>query len=300
MKKTFEDIINEMIALKESNADLSGLTSTSKSSVWRQLLQVIAFMIFNFQEACNLHLKEIEEKIANQKIPNLYWYRGLAFKFQYGFELISETDQFKTTYEENGEIIEATPEKIEQSKIIKYCAVTRSKGVDNKIRISMKIAGENTDDILPDEKVLAFGDYIEKVQATGDTVVIVNFLPDILKVSFKVAIDPLVLSTTGMSKITGLFPVQDTIKKFLLNTPFNGELSVQSLREAIKATEGVRDLQELNVLSKWIDATVGGYGNYQPITISRIPKSGRFTIKDEMTGQEDWSGITYFNYQPEA
>ncbi len=92
-----------------------------------------------------------------------------------------------------------------------------------------------------------------------------------------------------MSIVSGKFPVQDTINRFLLNLPFNGELSVQTLLEAIKATEGVNDLDELNVQSKWIEPGSGGYGLFQPITISRIPKSGRFKI-------EDWSGITYINY----
>ena len=281
-----------MLGAKESNSDLSGLTSTSKTAVWLQILQTVAFIIFNFQEACRLFLKEIEGKIASQKIPNLMWYRGLALKFQYGFDLLPESDQFSTTFEDNGVIVEATPEQIEASKIIKYCAVTRNKGTDGRIKISMKIAGQNVDEILEDEKTLAFKDYIEGVQAAGDDIVIVNFLPDILKLEIKVAIDSLILNNNGMSIITGKYPVQETVQRFLLNTPFNGELSVQSLREAIKATEGVKDLQELNVQSKWIDPSVGGYGMFQPITISKIPRSGRFKI-------EDWSGITYFNYTPQ-
>ena len=292
MNKSFQDIINEMLGAKESNSDLSGLTSTSKTAVWLQILQTVAFIIFNFQEACRLFLKEIEGKIASQKIPNLMWYRGLALKFQYGFDLLPESDQFSTTFEDNGVIVEATPEQIEASKIIKYCAVTRNKGTDGRIKISMKIAGQNVDEILEDEKTLAFKDYIEGVQAAGDDIVIVNFLPDILKLEIKVAIDSLILNNNGMSIITGKYPVQETVQRFLLNTPFNGELSVQSLREAIKATEGVKDLQELNVQSKWIDPSVGGYGMFQPITISKIPRSGRFKI-------EDWSGITYFNYTPQ-
>ena len=45
-----------------------------------------------------------------------------------------------------------------------------------------------------------------------------------------------------------------------MNLPFNGELSVQVLREAIKATEGVKDLPELSVQSKWIELeSVTGY-----------------------------------------
>ncbi|TXI87156.1 MAG: nucleotidyltransferase [Chryseobacterium sp.] len=292
MNKTFSEIISDIIGIKNQNGYLQELNSTSKTSVWRNLLETIAFVIFNFQEAANLHLKEIEDKIANQKVPTLKWYRNEALRFQYGFDLLPESDQFSATFEDNGVIVEATPEQIENSKIIKYAAVTKSRSASGKIKISMKIAGENTDEALSDEKALAFKNFIEEIQAAGDDIVIVNYLPDILKLDFKICYDPLLLLDNGRSIITGKFPVKDTIERFLLNLPFNGELSVQVLREAIKATEGVKDLLELSVQSKWIEPGVG-YGLYQPIEISRIPKSGRFKI-------EDWSGITYIDYQPET
>jgi len=290
MNKTLQDIINEMLSAKESSPELSALTSTSKTSIWRQILEVIAFVIFNFQEAVKLHSKEIDDKIATQKVPRLAWYREIGLAFQYGFELLPESDQFSPTYEENGQQIIATTEKIEQSKIIKYCAVTRSKTSNGRVKISMKIAGQNSDEILEDEKALAFKNYIEEIQAAGDDIVIVNFLPDILKLNFKIAIDPLVLTNTGMSVLTATYPVQETIERFLLNLPFDGELSVQRLREAIKATEGVNDLLEENVQSKWINPVLNGYDYFQPIEISRIPKSGRYKI-------EDWTGLNYINYQ---
>ncbi|BFO64131.1 nucleotidyltransferase [Chryseobacterium sp. KCF3-3] len=291
MNKTLLEIVLSIIGLKEQNGYLQELNSTSKASIWRNLLETIAFAIFSFQEAAELHLKEIDEKIANQKVPRLPWYRGLALAFQYGFDWLEEFDRFSTTYEDNGVQVEATPEQVEASKIIKYVAVTRNRSNMGRIVISMKIAGENTDEVLSDEKALAFKKYIEETQCTGDDIVIVNFLPDILKLDIKICYDPLVLLPNGMSIVSGKFPVQNTINRFLLNLPFNGELSVQTLLEAIKATEGVIDLNELSVQSKWIEPGVG-YGQFQPIEISRIPKSGRFKI-------EDWSGVTYINYQPQ-
>lgn len=288
MNKTLLEIIAEIVGIKEQNGYLQQLTSTSKTAVWRNLLESVAYAIFIFGQAADLHMKEVDNKIANQKVPRLPWYRGLALAFQYGFDWLEELDGFSPTYEDNGVQVEATPEQIEASKIIKYVAVTRSRSSTGKIKISMKIAGENTDEVLSDEKALAFKKYIEETQATGDDIVIVNFLPDILKQDIEICYDPLVLLPNGMSIVTGKYPVQDTISRFLLNLPFNGELSVQSLLEKIKATEGVVDLNKLNIQSKWIEPGVG-YGQFQPITISRIPKSGRFKI-------EDWSGITYINY----
>ena len=292
MNKTLLEIVLSIIGLKEQNGYLQELNSNSKASIWRNLLESVGFAIFSFQQAANLHMKEIEDKIANQKVPTLKWYRNQALRFQYGFDLLPESDQFSPNYQDNGVIVEATPEQIEASKIIKYAAVTRNKSGTGKIKISMKIAGENTDEALSDEKAQAFRKYIEEIQAAGDDIVIVNYLPDILKLDFIICVDPLVILPTGMSIITGKYPVQETVNRFLLNLPFNGEFSVQSFREALKATEGVDDLKELNVQSKWIEPGVG-YGLFQPIEISRIPKSGRYKI-------EDWSGIIYKNdYQPQ-
>lgn len=291
MNKTLQEMINEMIQIKNSNPHLSSIDSTSKTAVWRQLFEVVAFVIFNFQEACRLHMKEIDDKIASQKVPSLPWYRNLALQFQYGFDLhpSSLIDMFLPTYQDNGNTVVATPEQIEESKIIKYAAVTKNIGGNGKVKISMKIAGENMDDVLSDEKALAFVKFIEEKQAAGDNIVVVNYLPDILELKFKIAYNPLILQSNGMSILTGKFPVQDTVKAFMKNLPFNGELSVQKLREAIKATEGVNDLLEIKVASKWIEPGIG-YGQFQPIEISRIPKSGRFKI-------EDWTGFEYINYQ---
>jgi hypothetical protein len=291
MNKTLQEIISQILTLKNADPVLSEIDTTSKVSVWRQFIEVVGFVIFNFQEACKLHMKEIDDKIANQKVPSLPWYRNLALNFQYGFDLhpSSLVEMFLPTYQDNGVTILATPEQIEASKIIKYAAVTSNIDGNGRVKISMKIAGENMDEVLSDEKTLSFVKFIEEKQAAGDNIVVVNYLPDILDLKFKIAYNPLILHSNGMSIITGKYPVQDTIKEFMKNLPFNGELSVQRLREAIKATEGVNDLLEIKVASKWIVPGIG-YGQFQPIEISRIPKSGRFKI-------EDWTGFEYINYQ---
>lgn len=296
MNKTLSEIIEQIIGYKNSNPILNTkLTSPSKVSVWRQIFEVIAFSIWNFQEACRLHLQEIEEKIKEQKVPNARWYRNEALRFQYGFDLDpnSYTGEFLPYYDNGGVQVIATEQEIEASKIIKYASVTRNL-TTNGVRISMKIAGEDVEGVIGDPEALAFKTYIQEIQAAGDHITIVNYLPDRLFINMKICYDPLVLTANGMHIINGSYPVQDAILKFLKNLPFNGELSVQKLEAAILNVPGVTDLQNLQVLTKWIEPGVG-YGQFQPITISAIPKSGRFSIKDDL-GNDDWSGLQYINY----
>lgn len=285
MNKTFAEILAEMLAAKNANPALNGMDTNSKTSVWRQFLEVVAWTILNFQLAAQLHLQEIQDLIANQKVFNLRKYRSETLRFQYGFDLIEDSDRFKTTFIQNGVEVEATEEQIEASKIIKYAACNRviSQG---RARISIKIAPENLDDIFPNDVMTAFGRYIEEIAPAGDAVAFVNYLPDMLRFSFKIKYDPKVLLSNGMHIINANYPVQDAIKLFLLNLPFNGELSIQKLEAAILAAEGVDDLQTILVESKWIDPSVGGYGLYQPVNMSVIPQSGRFKI-------EDFSGLQY-------
>ena len=65
-------------------------------------MEVVAWAIFNFQLAVKLHLQEISDLILNQKTFNLRRYRSETLRFQYGFDLIDETDDFKSTFLVNG------------------------------------------------------------------------------------------------------------------------------------------------------------------------------------------------------
>ncbi|MCU7615673.1 hypothetical protein NZ698_00565 [Chryseobacterium sp. PBS4-4] len=285
MDKTFEEILAELQAEKEKKAELNGLDSTSKTSIWLGLFKVIAYVFFNFMQAANLHLQEIRDLIANQKVFNLRRYRSEALRFQYGFDLINESDQFKPTYEDNGIDVIATDEEIENSKIIKYAACNRV--IDGgRAKIVMKIAPAILDDIFPAQVMAAVAKYIEEISPAGDHVTIINYLPDILKFAFKIKYDPMVLQADGMNIITAKYPVQEAIETFLKNLPFNGELSVQRLETAILAVDGVEDLQTLQIQSKWIDPAQNGYGFYQPVNMSVLPASGRFKI-------EDFTGLQY-------
>lgn len=285
MNKTFEEIFAEMATAKNTNPLLMPIDTTSKTSIWKQFLELVAWAIYNFQLATQLHLQEIQDLIANQKVFNLRKYRTETLRFQYGFDLIEDSDQFKNTFTSNGEEIEATEEQIEASQIIKYAACNRvvSQG---RARITIKIAPENMDEVFPDDVMTAFGRYIEEIAPSGDYVSFVNYLPDLLKFAFKIKYDPKVLLPNGMHIVNANYPVQDAINLFLKNLPFNGELSIQRFEAAILKAEGVDDLQTLLMETKWIDPAVGGYGSYQPVNMAVIPESGRFKL-------EDFTGIQY-------
>jgi len=287
MNESYDAILAQLQAEKAKNSDLNGLDSTSKTSVWLGIFKVVAWVFYNFSLAAILHLQEIRDLIANQKVFNLRRYRSEALRFQYGFDLVDETDQFKTTYTDNGSEVIATEEQINNSKIIKYAACSRV--IDNgRSKIVVKIAPEDLNTIFPNDVMVAFVKYIEEISPAGDHVTVLNYNPDILRFTFKIKVDPLVLNASGMSILTATYPVQIAIENFLKNLPFNGELSVQRLEASILAVDGVEDLQTLQIETKWIDPALNGYGLYQPVNMSVVPASGRFEI-------EDFNSLTYIS-----
>lgn len=295
MNKSLTDWINSLLAAKAANTDLAGLTSTSKTSVWRAMLSTVAFCIWNFQELVRAFMDEVNQWISEQKVPNKRWYRYNVLNFQYGFELIYNdstfTVSFAPTYNDNGTIVTATDEQIEASKIIKYCSVTNNSKKQLLIKVAREDQSGNTIPLLQDQ-LTALAYYVSEFEATGDKINIVNYNPDILLLQFDVCYDPLVLNANGMNKITAKFPVKDAILAYMKNLPFDGELSVQKLEEVILNTDGVTDLLRKQVSSKWIDSSINDYGQFQPISIAKIPKSGHFKI-------EDWSGLNYIIKQPQ-
>ncbi len=286
MFKTIIEIYNYILDLKNKNTVLSEVNSTSKTSLWRQFLEVVSTAYWAFVNVRDLHDKETDFLIQEQKVPNQRWYRNKALSFQYGFDVETDSDVFKSTIQVDGVDIEATEEQIEASKVIKYCAVDR-KVIANRASLIIKIAGEENGEIIQTSDDVKNGlkkwFEIDGAAAAGDVITYINYKGDILSFSVDVYVNPLVMMSDGRHKINLNYPVEDAIKTYLKNLPFNGEFDVQKFEAAILATEGVLKLKTNKVESKWIVAQGGdadGYGLFQPIPVYKIPESGYFKVED--------------------
>ena len=277
MARTIEQINNEIIKAKESEPALAGLTSTSKVAIWRLWAYITAFVIWTLEKIFDEHKKEVSEALSEQKPHTARWYRNKALAFQYGFDLRSETDLFDNTGK--------SKEEIENSKIIKYSAVTE---VETESRLIVKIATEQSGELQPisQGQKASFDAYINEIRDAGVRITTINYLPDILKLQMKIYRDPLVLDENGQSILTGEKPVEKAIKEYFKKLPFNGELVLAHLVDSLQQVEGVKIPHIILAESKWIDAETNGYGNFQPIEVKTIPISGYFKI-------ENFNGIEY-------
>ncbi|CAA0260744.1 hypothetical protein [Tenacibaculum maritimum] len=290
MARTIEEIQSEMLTAKENKIELAELKdttkitslfqkfwnytfgtsrSTSRVAIWRLWVYVVSFCIWTLEILFDKHTHDIDQKLSSLKPHTLRWYRNKALAFQYGFNLLQDSDKF-----DNGLV---TEEEIELSKIVKYSAVTES---SDESRLIVKIATEQNGVLSPVDtpQFNAFKAYVKEFKDAGVRITIINFLPDRLRIKMRVVRDQLILDSNGMDRLTGIFPVNEAIDSFLKQLPFNGELSLQKLEAKLLSVKGVIDLNLDLAETSWIDGNGVSYGDWNPIDISTIPVSGYFKI----------------------
>ena len=279
MARTKTQIKEEITAYFLDNATIQSMYNLEATKTFAQqfslasleniLFETMAFIVFVLESFFDVKEAEIDTKLLNQKSGRLSWYRFMSLQFQYGFDLLTDSDQF------NNDV--ATAEQIATSKIIKYAAVTEA---DRAGTIVVKVAGETNDELAPitAAQEIAFKAYVNEFKYAGTRISVINFLADLLFLNLTIEIDPLLLNLNGVSILEGNKPVEIALKEFLKELPFNGQLTLQSLVDKLQKVKGVKIATVVNANTSWLDPAVGDYGAQQPITIKRIPESGYFKV----------------------
>lgn len=276
MARSIQEIQELIYQAKTQEPALNELNSTSKVAIWRLWIYIISVAIWSLEKLFDLHRTDIDKRLSELKPHTARWYRSKALAFQYGFDLLPDSDKFNN--------VGHTEEAIEASKIVKYSAVIESK---NEGRLIVKIAGEQGEQLQPitDTQKQAFEAYLSEIKDAGVRLSVVNYQPDNLHLKMKIVYDPLVLDSNGQSILHATKPVETAIKDYLKRLPFNGELVLAHLIDALQQAEGVK-IPHL-VLAQSKNITSGGeYGAFETIEISKIPTAGYFTI-------DNFNDITY-------
>ena len=261
MARTIQEIQELIYQAKTQEPALNELNSASKVAIWRLWVYIISVAIWSLEKLFDLHRTDIDKRLAELTPHTARWYRNKALAFQYGFDLLPDSDKFNNTGH--------TEEQIEASKIVKYSAVVESEDG----RLIVKIATESDGRLLPitEDQHNAFKGYIAEIKDAG-------VRADKLVLNLDVYYDPLILDSNGMDILSAKLPVKETIEIYLKNLPFNGELIVAHLVDALQAVNGVKIPHLKEVTTAWIDPNTRGYGSFENINVSQIPYSGYFEV----------------------
>lgn len=277
MARTIAEIKQEIFDNIALNNTLAGINSTSITAIYYRFIIVVCYAIYAFELILDNHNKEIDTKLDNQKAGRPNWYRDMALNFQYGFDLIPDTDKYDNTG--------FTQDQIDASKIIKYCSVKES---SESARLIVKVAGESGGNLiqLTAPQLESFIQYIKEIRYGGVKLIVVNNPADKLLLNMAIYRDVLVIDADGNSILNGGKPVEKAIKAYMKALPFNGELVLNDLIEKLRAVDGVDNAHIINATSSVWDVLTSSYLPHQPINVKTIPVAGYFEI-------ENFDNVTY-------
>ena len=249
----------------------------SRISLESILLYIVAFAQWTLEKLFDTHTQEVTDYIATMKPHTLRWYQEKAKAFLYGFNLIDGTDQFDTTGKSD--------EDIASARVVKFAAVTESGAT-----LYLKIAGEESGrpKKLDASQKTAFEAYLHEFKDAGVRVDVTSEQGDYLRLSLDVYYNPLLLTATGQSKSDGTYPVEDAIKNYIEQLPFNGEYRNNALVDAIQATKGVAMVQ-LHSAAQSVDNVT-----YNPVAAFCTPFAGYFEY--DRDGVKTIQSINYIPY----
>ena len=274
MARTIAQIQAQIIATKQAQPELAGLTSTSKRAIWNLWTFVIATCIGIFEQLLDSFLTNVETQVNASAGASILWLQAKMFQFQYDaitpqvVQLINTVPQYP--------VVDAT------KQIVTACSVTSS--LSNQVTI--KVAKSNPYVALVSAELTAAQSYINTIGAAGISYTVISLNPDKLYVQASIYYQ-------GQYSTVIQQNVIDAINSFLQNlsiTNFNGSMKISDLEGVIRNVAGVNDVILNNVKGR-DDAST--FANGVDLVLNNTVISRQWDTVAGYIVQETTSGKTF-------
>ena len=274
MARTIAQIQAQIVATKQAQPELAGLTSTSKRAIWNLWTFVIATCIGIFEQLLDSFLLSVEAQVNASAGASILWLQAKMFQFQYDaitpqvVQLINTVPQYP--------VVDAT------KQIVTACSVTSS--LSNQVTI--KVAKSNPYVALVSAELTAAQSYINTIGAAGISYTVISLNPDKLYVQASIYYQ-------GQYSTVIQQNVIDAINSFLQNlsiTNFNGSMKISDLEGVIRNVAGVNDVILNNVKGR-DDAST--FANGVDLVLNNTVISRQWDTVAGYIVQETTSGKTF-------
>lgn len=224
--RSWQTIYAQIVAAKQAEASLNGLTSTSKAAYWNLWAFIVAVSQAFMEQRFGLLQTEIEETVASAIPGTEAWIQATVLKFQAG-----------NITQVNADFTFAYPDP-QLPEIITSCAVE----VSPSGSISIKVAKGGTTPVpLSGAEVIELTAYLDAILPAGQIPFIISTAADTIQIG-SVA-NPTIVYYNGQYNSVIQANVIAALETFMTLLPFNGLIKISSIEEAILAVPGVVDVE---------------------------------------------------------
>ena len=220
----------EVLSISEQN--INDIDSSSKVSIWRLYIWVIAFSQFILEQLWDIFRAETEQRILETRIHTKSWYRDQALNYHYGIS-VGENGQY--------DVSNLTIEQITAAKIIANAAAVKII-LSGAGAIRLKAVKKVGNDLqkLSDQELFAFNEYMNYITDAGTTIISSSGDADDLKLKIDIYYNDQILNGSG-ERLDGAnqTPVIISIESYLKSIKFNGSLILSRLEDEIQSVDGV-------------------------------------------------------------
>ncbi|MGQ0737672.1 MAG: nucleotidyltransferase [Bacteroidota bacterium] len=239
MARTLNELITIYDTAYASERAAAGLP-VDDTALWsrvsrKRFLRMVHCLLALTQETIfDIFKADVDAKLRELKPHTERWYANKSLAYQYGFNLLPDSDLFDNTG--------YTDAQIAASKVVKYAAVVEQENQFGRVYLRIKLAGETAGDLAPltAPQLAGVKEYLKRIKDAGVKLQVDSLDADNIKMKWTVYYDPLILDANG-NRLDGTASnvVKDAIKGYLKKLPFNGIYVIEYHIDEVQLVEGV-------------------------------------------------------------
>lgn len=197
------------------------------------IFYIVSVAIYFTEQLFDLHMADVEAREDQMRVGTIAWWINLCRSFQYGDDLVYNTETNLYEYEEIDET----------AKIIKFATVRE--GSAGLQLLVCAADGDGLPEKLEDPGAQrdAFDAYIRKVKLAGLPLVWGSYNADQVKIALTVVRNPMLLDASGVVIGGTNKPVNEALQSYISSLAFgDGIINKTKIIDAIQAATGVIDV----------------------------------------------------------
>lgn len=222
MARSIEEIQNEIISFKDAQPELSGLSSTSRTAIWRLWTYVIATAIHFHERIYDTFISDVQTLISENPVGTPGWYVFQLYRFQEGsiLQIVDGRVEYPFIDESKRIIARAAYEQVEDILVLK----------------AAKDIGGSIVPLDANQRSQVIG-YLDKKRFAGTKIEFRSVNPD------EVRVDADIYANPELNKNTLQLVIIEALKAYIEFIDFGGLLYISKVEDAIQSVEGVVDVQ---------------------------------------------------------